>query len=274
MKIAFIWQNDHRTVSFGTARTSPLGGYYLGDGRCQWLIRRIEISPLDAVPRSCKMTVLDVGARDGLDPRWFKIAGMTPILIEPDPEEAARLREAHPGAVVIAAALSHEEGSKLLHRTRDRSCSSLLRPDEGRLSRYPILAERFEVESKIAIPCRRFDDLASRGEAPVPDVVKIDVQGYEYEVLRGFGDLLHRVVGVELETHLYSIYENQKLLIDIVSYLDSFDLALRALRPQSYETFRRECVEFNAYFTRRDWTIDDIPNGDGKRQQCEWIWGL
>jgi FkbM family methyltransferase len=274
MKIGFIWQNNHRTVSFGTARTSPLSGYYRGDGQCQWLIRRSELSLLGAVPRSCKMTVVDVGAREGIDPRWAEIAGVTSVLIEPDPEEAARLRHAHPQAVVIAAALSDDEGSKVLYLTRMRGCSSLLRPDDSVLSGYPLSADWFEIESEIPISCRRYDQLVAGGEAPVPDVLKLDVQGYEFKALRGFGDLLQGVVGIELETHLYPIYRGQKLLGDIISHLDGFDLALRALRSQSYETFGRECVELNAYFTRRDRTIDSVANGDTKRQQCEWMWGL
>lgn len=75
------------------------------------------------------------------------------------------------------------------------------------------------------------------------------MQGGEYQVLEGFGDLLHSVLAVELETHLYPIYKNQKLLGDLVSFLDQFNLSLRTLREQP--NFDGEAVEFNAYFTRR-----------------------
>lgn len=158
--------------------------------------------------------------------------------------------------------------------TKTLGCSSLRQPNKGILARYPI-RDWFSVDREIDVACTRYDTLAAAGEAPIPDVIKIDVQGLEYEVLNGFGDLLHNVVGVELEAHAYPIYTGQKLLSDIISYLDRYDLALRALRPQSVHGFANECVEFNAFFTRRSGaSLDRLTGGSARIETCNRIWEL
>ena len=64
-------------------------------------------------------------------------------------------------------------------------------------------------------------------KSPAPDAIKIDVQGFEFQVLQGFGSLLQHCLGIELEAHFYPIYRGQKLLHDIVSMLSDYGLVLR-----------------------------------------------
>jgi hypothetical protein len=73
LRIAIVWDNYHPTVSFGPAQMSPMTGHYQGQGRRQWIVRKAEIDRLPKRPRNqlgARLTFVDVGARDGLDPQW------------------------------------------------------------------------------------------------------------------------------------------------------------------------------------------------------------
>jgi FkbM family methyltransferase len=54
----------------------------------------------------------------------------------------------------------------------------------------------------IAVPMRRLDSLISSGEVPVPDLIKIDIEGAELEMLEGTRELLEsKHPALFIETH-------------------------------------------------------------------------
>jgi hypothetical protein len=97
------------------------------------------------------------------------------------------------------------------------------------------------------LTCTRDDPDHASGEAPVADVIKIDVEGYEYQVLDGFGDLLKDVLGIEAEAWFYPAYKNQFFLQDLIEKLMPFGLRLR--RIETVPGFEGDLVCVNAYFT-------------------------
>lgn len=232
-------------------------GFYKGSGQPIFELLSVQISHADSVPMSrAALTVVDVGGRGGLSGDWdLQAPGAAGYLFEPDPEEAERLRKFPVDNVkVIEAALFNEDGPQRLRITRLAGCSSLLVPRSDFLSKFstgPI----FDVVKEVDVECRRYDSLFGEGLVSQPDFIKIDVQGVELQVLQGFGDLLHNVVGVELEAHFYEIYEGQTLLGGIVSFMEEYGLMLRELRPQ--HSFDDVFLEVNAFFTRRHRDVRD-----------------
>ena len=98
---------------------------------------------------------------------------------------------------------------------------------------------------------------------PAPDAVKIDVQGYEHEVLQGFGGLLQGCLGIELETHVYPVYQDQKLLGDLIALLEPYGFVLRRLSP--VPSFDGDVVELDAWFTQEHRSLAAAGRG-GARQ--------
>lgn len=224
-----------------------------------------------------KLRLVDVGGAGGLQPNWLKVAGgIFPVMFEPNPSEAAKLRDilsqtvAH--SLVLETGLSNVTGPQTLNITRYFGCTSLRSPDQELLSGYRI-ARLFRIKDKAEVQCTRYDLLHSRGEVPAPDAIKIDVQGYEYEVLQGFGGLLQDCIGIELETHVYPIYRNQKLLHHIIAFLADFGFVLRALRP--VPNFDGDVVELDAWFTKsiQHWRKYDATQLDKFRLLCR-TWNL
>ncbi|MGU3559406.1 FkbM family methyltransferase [Methylobacterium radiotolerans] len=259
------------------------GGYYSGTGSDQLVIHSIEVEPADQedapeAPEDIdQITFVDVGARGGFSPN-VAMAGneIRPILFEPDPEAAIELRKLvvnYSGAQVLEFALADMNCTKTLFITKEPGCSSLLWPNDSLLSNYPV-GEYFEVVKKIPVECVRYDSLHGRDLVPAPDFLKIDVQGFEFEVLQGFGDLLSGCLGVELEAHLYPVYRNEKLLSEICGHLEKYDLVLTRLTPQNVDGFGGEFVEFNAWFIKRSRVLDGDLLKINKLQRIKQLWGF
>lgn len=251
--IEVVFWNEAPMLAVGVAAPSSV---HRGSGATQFVVHRIQAAPASEryEPAADQPLVLvDVGAREGLDEAWAPhLPGLQLVMFEPEETEAARIRETlGPGRhVVMDTALADKDGGAELFLTRAIGCSSLLEPDPARLKGYRV-APWFEVTGRTSTRCRRYDSLHAEGRVPAPDVIKIDVQGLEYEVLSGFGDLLQSAVAIELEAHFYPFYKGQKLIGDITTLLDQHGFALRNIVPQGYQRFNNELAEMNAFFTTR-----------------------
>ncbi|MET7244644.1 FkbM family methyltransferase [Methylobacterium sp. EM32] len=227
-------------------------------------------------PTFVPVNLIDVGGLGGLGAEWQPhLDRIRPVMFEPNPPEAAAIRERMAtvrGALVVERALSHRSERRTLNVTKSLGCTSLLTPNSSLLWRYSI-EPAFRITHTVEVDCVRYDSLVGRGEVPLPDAIKIDVQGFEYEVLEGFGDTLFNCLGVKLEAHLYPIYEGQKLLHDLVRLLKPFGLALRKIVPVDH--FDGDIVEVDAWFTcdaARAAALD--PERAAKLAFIETVWDL
>lgn len=206
-----------------------------------------------------RIKLLDIGASGGLQKHWTPLMhSMDFYMVEPSPqglEKLKKLYSKYENIKLLPYALGKKSEKNELFVTRNCRCSSLRKPNWNLLKFYPV-KKRFEIVKKENVECYRYDELVAAGKAPVPQFVKIDVQGYEFEVLVGFGKLLHEVLAIELESHFYPIYEGQKSLMEIVNYLYEYDLILRKLEPHG--PFEGDLVEVNAFFTKRKNALDTI----------------
>ncbi|MES0137489.1 FkbM family methyltransferase [Mesorhizobium sp. M0016] len=256
LEVEATFLSCHSTLSIGCSKNRH--PFYAGTGREQFVLVSVLVETFDAYPELSRtpaeerITLVDVGGQGGLQLKWMLRADqITPVVFEPIPSEAAVLRQTLgriPGAQVIEKALAHTTGVQKLHITADTSCSSLREPNFDVLQQYSV-APIFVVVGTQDVECVRYDDLFRRHAAPSPDVMKIDVQGLEYEVLLGFGHLLENCLAIELETHVVPIYKGQKLLGDIIDMLGLFGFSLRDIEQIPH--FDGDAVEFDALFTKR-----------------------
>jgi FkbM family methyltransferase len=199
---------------------------------------------------STRLCLIDVGAMGGMQAMWRPhLDSIHPILFEPNPEEAAKLRTQHGYATVVEAALSNIVGRRNLVITKNPTCISLRSPNQEFLSNYEI-HPHLQVIGTHEIDCTRYDVLYQKGVVPLPDVIKLDVQGCEYEALLGFGALLQDCLGIELESHFYPLYRGQRLMHDIVALLSDHGFVLRKLDQDKIGNFDGDLVEVDAFFTK------------------------
>lgn len=198
---------------------------------------------------------VDVGARGGAPDLPKAEFDIVRVLVEPEETEFQKLKVSSCDDIVIGIALGDVDGRISFHEARNPFCSSVLEPNPGVLSNYEI-APHFAVEKVVSVECSRFDTLYKSGSLPFPDCIKIDVQGFEYQVLSGFGDLLSATLAIKLEAHFYPLYKDQRLLHDLISYLSKYDFVLRKLSNarspglDGDRHFGGDLVEVDAFFTK------------------------
>jgi len=189
------------------------------------------------------LVYVDVGGLGGLKYDFPMYPKQHSILFEPNPSSLPQLSNCQ----IVCEALGDEEKTSILYITQSRGCCSLLPPNFGFLNNFSV-KPAFEIVDIEHVKVTKYKTLYEQGVVPLPDVLKIDVQGSEYQVLQGFEELLHNVVAIELEAHLHPIYQNQKLLHDIVEYLHEFGFMCKSLQPVDH--WDGHIVEFDAVFTK------------------------
>jgi len=118
--------------------------------------------------------------------------------------------------------LGNERGTKTIHVSSYSDSSSLL---EATALEYEVF--RIRQVSEASVRVETASHVIYEEDIPVPDLIKIDVQGYELEVLKGFGDLLGSVKFIICEVSFKEYYKDQPLFLDITNYLNGngFEIA-------------------------------------------------
>jgi FkbM family methyltransferase len=228
--------------------------------------------------QGCKMSedskllrLVDVGALGGIQNKWKPhLQAIWPIMFEPNPTSAQQLRilmKDFKKCTVIERALANVDAKLPLYVTKNPTCVSLLQPNDILLQHYG-LRVHFEVIQKLDVSCARYDTLFAANEVPRPDVIKLDTQGFEFQILLGFGGLLQGCLGVELEAHIYALYREQKLFHELVSLLETFGLILHKLSPK-LTGFDGNIVEVNAFFLRRQTEVRGLD--DAQRSKLKLL---
>lgn len=60
----------------------------------------------------------------------------------------------------------------------------------------------------------------------IPNLIKIDTQGYEYQVLEGASDIIGEVEVILAELNFIDIHKNVKLAADVIQLLASYDFVI------------------------------------------------
>lgn len=112
--------------------------------------------------------------------------------------------------------------TKPFYITKKDELSSLIKPNYELLKKF-YNCDRFTITDKIKINCKPFKDVYKNDYI---DMVKIDTQGSEYEILKGFGDLLNKTKVIQTEIEFVEMYTKQKTFNDINDYLRSYNFIL------------------------------------------------
>jgi len=116
---------------------------------------------------------------------------------------------------VLPFAAGAEEGTAVINITHHDDSSSLLPPSKLQTSRFP----GTHTETTETVSVRTLDDALGALELQRPALLKIDVQGFELEVLKGATKLLGQVDAVMTECSFVEFYEGQALFDDIYALL-------------------------------------------------------
>lgn len=128
--------------------------------------------------------VFDIGANVGDRTAVFLSLGARVVAIEPQPACVDRLRRRFGGRITVAAtALGPAEGEAEMLVSNADTVSTLSRDWVESAARTRRFGESVRWDARATVPVSTFDALIARHG--VPAFAKIDVEGYEAEVLAG-----------------------------------------------------------------------------------------
>jgi len=203
--------------------------------------------------RTKPAVLVDIGGRGGLSRSWHFLWGaglVTPVFFEPDPAAASQIVASYKSsAIVIQKAAWSAETTKSLHVTSEPGSSSILAPKPDprmpeQLKKMLRLDREFSVGSVRA-------ETALTNLSVTPEIVKIDVQGGELEVLKGFGSLVNSIFCCELEVSFLRGYDKQPLFNEIFEFMIDSGFGLFDLKVFGVAG-TRNAVQANAFFCRKD----------------------
>ena len=76
-----------------------------------------------------------------------------------------------------------------------------------------------QVEAVKSYPMRTIDEVVKSSETALPSLLKLDVQGYELEVLKGAANTLPHISAILTEVNLIDIHKRAPLLDELVLFL-------------------------------------------------------
>jgi FkbM family methyltransferase len=177
----------------------------------------------------------DVGAHVGDRTRCFADLGARVVAIEPQPDLAARLRRqfaGEPKVAVIEGALGARPGCATLFLSRRTPTVTTLSARWIQQVRHTAGFERVAWEDRHEVAVTTLDELIARHGRP--RFCKIDVEGFEAEVLRGLSQPLPALSFEYLPATIEVALEAIARLLDLGAY--RFNLAegerLRWLWPE------------------------------------------
>ncbi|WP_165985966.1 FkbM family methyltransferase [Streptomyces sp. YIM 98790] len=179
--------------------------------------------------------VLDVGANEGEYGAMLRRHGYRGRIVsfEPlsGPGRALRRRaDADPRWTMTACALGEESGEITINVSGNRGASSSVLP---MLDRHADAAPHARYIGTETVALRRLDEVWDDAVGTGDRVfLKIDVQGYEAQVLRGAGARAKECHGLQIETSFVPLYEGSMLLPETLRVAqEDLGLTLMAVVP-------------------------------------------
>jgi FkbM family methyltransferase len=126
-----------------------------------------------------------------------------------------RTFRADPRAHLYRKAVAAQAGDAEMHVTRWDVSSSLLPIGAAQQSNFPLCTQA----ATEAVETVRLADCLAAAQIAAPALLKVDVQGFELEVLRGCGDLLHLFEFIYVEASFIELYVGQALASDVIAAL-------------------------------------------------------
>lgn len=179
------------------------------------------------------VAVVDVGARGGFESHWsFYGAQVELIGFEPDAEECEKLNQQASVSRhrYFPVALHQDKGKRPFFVTVYPSSSGFYRPDAEFVKRFP-WDDTLTVKYVVEIETTDLDSFLAEGDVSYVDFIKLDVEGAEFDVLKGAEKVLRSsVIGLSVEVEFVPVHESQPLFRDVDQYLNSLGFILYDLQ--------------------------------------------
>jgi FkbM family methyltransferase len=179
---------------------------------------RDEFADIASHISTTKPIIVDGGANRGDVTQRFleRHPGAVIYAFEPHPGLIRALHERfgrNQSITIFPYALGSTSGVRTFNILNHDPSSSLLKPTE---TNFKYHKEMMQTAQEVDVQVRRLDDLVEHVEI---DVIKLDLQGFELEALKGSEKILPSTKIIVTEVEFVPLYEDQALFGDVDVYL-------------------------------------------------------
>lgn len=200
-----------------------------------------EINPLEPVITNYRKffgdtapIVFDIGTRDGKDANFIAkgLKSTTVFAVDANPDAVEKTLKEYPWMRVVQLAVSDFDGKSSFQKVHSGNenmdgCSSLFAEKVDKEPQFKDTVTTIEVE------VTRMDSFLKKEELKESiDVVKVDTEGYTWQVLKGFGKRLKDVKLFHLETEAEPTHKDHKNNKEVSDFMEENGFVLVDL---SYE---------------------------------------
>ena len=228
--------------------------------RAGWDLRRLD-------PRSAELSqlvrqlfvhqidsVFDVGANLGQFAEKLRDAGFSKPIVSFEPSTAAHstlrkraLRDPN-WTIAPRMALGDHDGTTILNLAGNSVSSSIL----SMLPSHVHAAPESRYVGSETVDVRRLDSVSAALATETERIfLKLDVQGFEYQVLQGAGQFLRRVAGLQIELSLVPLYDGEHLFHPMLHDLEERGYDLWSLVPGFVSPDTSRLLQLDAIFFRK-----------------------
>ena len=163
-----------------------------------------------------------IGAHEGQEKKYYDHFGISPIIwIDANPQYENILKSQHPTDIVIISGVGSENKIEKFNIANNGQSSSFLNLGTHE-QEHPYVNFINEIEIEIKTMTQLIEE--NNIEINNYNFLNVDVQGYELEVFKGFGDYLNNFDYIYCEVNEDYLYKECALISDIDLYLAKFNL--------------------------------------------------
>lgn len=173
------------------------------------------------------IVIYDIGAARGvfscLVAKLYNVAEIHSF--EPIPDTYSQLLSSvkpYPNIYCHNVALGNEKIDKEMYITSNSDSSSLLKMEHLHEAEFTNIS----ISKNIIVNCVQLDDYVREQSLALPHVVKIDVQGYEKNVLQGGEKTIRQASYCVVEMSFYPLYKKSPLFDDIYTQMKELGFRL------------------------------------------------
>lgn len=211
------------------------------------LVKALELAGINVV--------FDIGANEGQFASEIREYGYTGKIFSFEPLSSARKKllsfaSADPNwEVHDQSAIGDQDGQVEIHIAGNSVSSSVL----PMLDSHSSAAVGSAYIDSERVPIAKLDSVAKQYLTPESNLlIKIDTQGFEWQVLDGAHETLQQARGVLCELSLVPLYDGQRLWRDIVDRLDAEGFMLWALQKGFTDPRNGQSLQMDGIFLRWD----------------------
>ena len=196
--------------------------------------------------------VFDIGANNGQYAKDILDTGYRGEIVSFEPMKAVHeklfraSKKIENWHVPESMALGQSEGELEINVTQNLVSSTFLSIAEAHISGEP----KSKIVRKERVKVRTLNQIAlSYLSSDSKIFIKMDVQGFEEDVIKGGENIFNKALGVEMEVSLVPLY-NEKiwLLSEVLAYMTEKGFTLKSISPAFTDAVTGEMLQCNAIF--------------------------